>query len=114
MVARFVVFALCLFAGWLIWRALRRWLDTSRANHRVPEENAKAASQLTQQRQDSSSAGWMAASVSADRSGETNRRGEHPDSRGDSPAPESNDVGSSGDNIHDGGSGGGGSDGGSH
>ena len=27
MFARFVMFGLCLVAGWLIWRALRRWID---------------------------------------------------------------------------------------
>ncbi len=72
MFARLLMFALVLLAGWLIWRAVRRWIDMSAAK----QDNRTDTRRLDHQRHGGSAAGWTAAGASGVAVGGDSNRGE--------------------------------------
>ena len=108
MLARIAMFGLALLALWLIWRAVRQWIDANAARGDTDEQ--REARRLSHQRVDGSTS-----SIAAGASGDGVRRANDsrdPDAARDVDAPRGGEHQSGGDTHGDGGSGGGGDSGG--
>lgn len=66
MFARFLMFGLCLLAGWLIWRTLRQWMAMNSVQRGATGGRRDATLRLDHRRADGSASGWMAASASGE------------------------------------------------
>lgn len=111
MIARIAMFGVALLALWMIWRAVRQWIDANAAQRDDTEDGQREARRISHQRSDASNA-----SIVTSASGQGARRGDDsrdPDAVRDVDAPRGGDHQTGGDTHGDSGSGGSGDSGGS-